>query len=56
MHVLSFMNDIIGAKLSSKEDKIHKKDFIGRISLCRTTLRNPNTDLSLKYDSESDIM
>ena len=31
IHILSFMKDIIDAKLSSMEDKIHKKAFIGRI-------------------------
>ena len=31
IHILSFMKDIIDAKLSSMEDKAHKKAFIGRI-------------------------
>ena len=31
IRILSFMKDIIDAKLSSMEDKIHKKAFIGRI-------------------------
>ena len=31
IHILSFMKDIIDAKLSSMEDKTHKKAFIGRI-------------------------
>lgn len=31
IHILSFMKDIIGAKLSSMEDKTHKKAFVGRI-------------------------
>lgn len=31
IHILSFMKDIIDAKLSSMEDKIHKKAFIVRI-------------------------
>ena len=31
IHILSLMKDIIDAKLSSMEDKIHKKAFIGRI-------------------------
>ncbi len=33
IHILSFMKDIIDAKSSSMEDKIHKKAFIGRIFL-----------------------
>lgn len=36
--ILSFINDIIGIKLSSMKDKTHKKNFTGRviitISLC----------------------
>ena len=31
IHILSFMKDIIDAKLSSMEDKTYKKAFIGRI-------------------------
>ena len=31
IRILSFMKDIIDAKLSSMEDKTHKKAFIGRI-------------------------
>lgn len=31
IHILSFMKDIIDVKLSSMEDKTHKKAFIGRI-------------------------
>lgn len=31
IHILSFMKDIIDAKLSSMEDRTHKKAFIGRI-------------------------
>ncbi len=31
IRILSFMKDIIGAKLSSMEDKTHKKAFVGRI-------------------------
>ena len=31
IHILSFMKDIIDAKLSSMEDKMHAKAFIGRI-------------------------
>lgn len=33
IRILSFMKDIIDAKLSSMEDKTHKKAFIGRIFL-----------------------
>ena len=33
IHILSVMKDIIDAKSSSMEDKIHKKAFIGRIFL-----------------------
>lgn len=29
--ILSFINDIIGIKLSSMKDKTHKKNFIGRV-------------------------
>ena len=31
IRILSFMKDIIDAKLSSMEDKTHKKAFVGRI-------------------------
>ena len=31
IRILSFIKDIIDAKLSSMEDKTHKKAFIGRI-------------------------
>ena len=31
IRILSFMKDIIDAKLSSMEDETHKKAFIGRI-------------------------
>ena len=31
IRILSFMKDIIDTKLSSMEDKTHKKAFIGRI-------------------------
>ena len=31
IHILSFMKDVIDAKLSSMEDKTHKKAFVGRI-------------------------
>ena len=33
IHILSFMKDIIDAKLSSMEDKIYEKAFIWRIFL-----------------------
>lgn len=29
--ILSFINDIIGIKLSSMKDKTHKKNFTGRV-------------------------
>lgn len=38
IHILSFMKDIIGAKLSSIEDKMCKKAFIGGIFLSQNTL------------------
>ena len=33
IHILSFMKDMIDGELSSMEEKIHKKAFIGRIFL-----------------------
>ena len=36
IHILSFMKDAIDIKLSSIEDKIHKKAFIGRIFISQS--------------------
>ena len=38
IHILSFMKDIIDAKLSSMEDKTHKKACIGRILISQKSL------------------